>query len=136
MEFHSAVQTLKLTDRNTTRVLRSTTVFLMPGKCQLVFFSTIIFFMPNHFISLNEAVKMTTRFRNNRETVLSTIFKDKDILPKCESFDRAAFEAVLAQDGCTGLRVYFGMNDEDQVNVIIVGVDSNDNDMLPNGSDN
>ncbi len=52
-------------------------------------------------------------------------------MPTCETFDRAAFDALLAQPGCTGVRIYLGMDDENQVKLIVVGVNEKGCDILP-----
>ncbi|MCW3074259.1 MAG: hypothetical protein JWP69_1328 [Flaviaesturariibacter sp.] len=85
----------------------------------------------NHFIPLADAVTMTTTYRQQKENVLATAFRGQNILAICETFDRAAFDTVLAQNDCQGLRIYFGMDNSYKVHAIIVGVDSNDADMIP-----
>jgi hypothetical protein len=84
-----------------------------------------------HSIALDHAKKMTRKFRDQKENIMSGKFKGKKMLPQCETFDRACFDQLLAQDDCTGVRVYFGINDDDQVNLVIVGVNSKNEDILP-----
>ncbi len=84
----------------------------------------------SNFISLGDAVDMTTLFRADRETILATAFQNQNILPKCETFERSAFDDVLAQSGCEGIRIYYGMNSSNQVHAVIVGVNSNDEDII------
>lgn len=87
--------------------------------------------MPSpHFISLQDGIDLTTLFRTNRETVLDGDYRGNDLLPICETFDRDAFDTVLAQTGCEKIRIYFGMDEELQVHCVVVGVDDHDNDML------
>jgi len=85
----------------------------------------------NHFISLEKAVSMTTHYRNRKEALLLDAFKGKNINPVSETFDRTAVEALLAQNDCTGIRIYYGMQDNDQIHAILVGVDSENRDILP-----
>lgn len=85
----------------------------------------------NHFISLAKAKEMTALFRAEKENILAPEFKGKDILCICETFNREAFDALLAENGCVGLRIYFGMTDELKVRVIAVGVNANNEDILP-----
>jgi hypothetical protein len=87
--------------------------------------------MSVHFISLDDAVSMTTLHRSDKETVLDTSYKNNNVLPTCETFDRDAFDAVLGQSGCVKLRIYYGMNSSNQVHAIIVGVNEDDEDMIP-----
>ncbi|HEX2535498.1 MAG TPA: hypothetical protein VHK69_17260, partial [Chitinophagaceae bacterium] len=70
-----------------------------------------------------------------KDKVVKDQFKSKHVLPVCETFDRGAFDDLLSNPAVKGLRVYFGMTDDDQVNVIIVGVDEGGKDMLPSAED-
>ena len=87
-----------------------------------------------HFISLKTAVAMTRLYRQEYENILQPPYRGKGILPFAEAFDRAAFDAVLAQDGCAGLRIYYGMDADLKVHAIIVGTDAKGNDLLPQGA--
>lgn len=84
----------------------------------------------SHLISLEQAVDMTTLYRADRETILATSYKGQNILPFCETFDRDAFDILLAQTGCVGIRIYYGMVSSKKVHAVIVGVDSNDADII------
>lgn len=88
----------------------------------------------NHFISLAEAKEMTARYRDEKENILAPEYQGKDILLTCETFNREAFDALLAEEGCAGIRIYFGMTPEKQVRVIAVAVDADNNDILPSAS--
>lgn len=81
-------------------------------------------------IPLDKAKKMTKFFRdhrgqNNIPGQLGTI------VPICETFDREGFDALLAQPGCVGVRIYYGMDDTLGLHAIIVGVDAQNRDILP-----
>jgi hypothetical protein len=84
----------------------------------------------SHFISRQTAIDMTTLYRDNYETVLGAAYKGKNILALSETFERSDIDVLLAQRGCTGLRLYYGMNDESQVHAILVGVNEENEDML------
>jgi hypothetical protein len=84
-----------------------------------------------HFITLAEARLMTATFKARKDSILDPIFQNMDILANCETFDRTAIDALLAQAGCTQLRIYYGMDTNLQVHAILVGVDANDDDILP-----
>jgi hypothetical protein len=89
----------------------------------------------NHVISLPQAIEMTTRFRNEKENILTTSIRGQKILPVCETFDRDAFDAILAQTDCKKVRIYFCMDSTLKVRLVIVGADGNDKDILPATSD-
>ncbi|MEO6305867.1 MAG: hypothetical protein ABIP51_22160, partial [Bacteroidia bacterium] len=37
---------------------------------------------------------------------------------------------ILAQESCVGIRTYYGLNDSGQKELVIVGVDANENDLV------
>ena len=86
----------------------------------------------NHFITLKEAVAMTTLYRNNKEIILAS-----DVTPNTlvnsESFTRGDIDKVLAQPDCTGIRVYYGMDELLRVHAILVGFDQNNHDLVGSG---
>ena len=84
----------------------------------------------SQFISLQQGVEMTTLFRENREGVLAEEFQGRDLLPKSESIERELIEELLAQDGCTGIRIYYGMSEDNKIHALLVGYDANDEDIL------
>ena len=85
----------------------------------------------NYFISLDEAKKMTALYRQQKENILSQEYKGKDILSICETFDSEPFTSVLSKPECKKLRIYFGMSEDLKVHVIFVGVNENNEDLLP-----
>lgn len=87
--------------------------------------------MTNHSISQNEAVTMTSRFRANRESILTTEFRGRDVLPISETFDRGAVLDLLNTANCESLRIYFGMDNENRLHAILVAADNLDADILP-----
>lgn len=88
--------------------------------------------MPNnHLISLDEAIAMTALYRQQMNTILATQYQEQNILPVCETFDKAALDRLLAETGCAAVRIYYGMSDDLKVHAVIVGVNSNNEDLLP-----
>ncbi|MBS1510348.1 MAG: hypothetical protein JST86_05865 [Bacteroidetes bacterium] len=85
----------------------------------------------SHFITLTQAVDMTTLYRTNREAILKTAFQGQNILALSETFNRNAFDTLLAEPGCAGLRIYYGMNTDLTVHAIVVAVNSSNEDILP-----
>jgi hypothetical protein len=87
--------------------------------------------MPNNLITLDAAINMTALYRREMNTILDYPFMDQNILPICETFNRAAFDTLLAETGCTAVRIYYGMSDDLKVHAIVVGVNSDNEDILP-----
>lgn len=88
----------------------------------------------NHFISLEQAKQMTALFRQQKENILAPAYQGKDTLVVCETFNRDIFDAILGENGCVGMRIYYGMDPSYKVKAILVGVDAQNNDILPSQS--
>ena len=84
-----------------------------------------------HFISLNQAIDMTTLYRSDKEAILATAYQNQNILPDSETFNRNAFDTLLAKEGCAGLRIYYGMDENLKVHALIVAVYEDNEDILP-----
>src|SRR4051794_1904458 len=84
----------------------------------------------DHFISLTTAKDLTKQFRDQQDQILEAQYKGQGILPVCETFGKEAISAVMSQPGCTGLRIYMGMDPEMNVKMVLVGVNSSDQDIL------
>jgi len=87
-----------------------------------------------HFITPAEAQKLTSNFRNYREKMVRDEFDGPRTLPLCETFDRKAFDSLLAQPGCASVRIYLGMDEGNEVKLIAVGVNENGQDILPDAT--
>ena len=86
----------------------------------------------SHSISLEQAKKMTGKFKANKDKIVKPEHHGKHLLPDCESFDRTAFDELLRREDCKGVRIYYGMKDEDlQLHAVIVGYDADGKDILP-----
>ncbi len=83
----------------------------------------------NHEISLQEAIDMTKRYRENLGSMTTADYANS--LPLCETFDKTAFEQLVGEAGCASIRCYLGMDKDKIVRLIFVGVDSKDQDILP-----
>ena len=73
----------------------------------------------NHVITLDQAVKYVQNFKNSPKTPAT----------KGGYFGRNIFEKILSQDGCAGIRYYYGQDDNGTSNLVLVGVDWSGNDM-------
>ncbi len=88
----------------------------------------------SHFISLSDAIAMTERFRDNRDSVLDLEYRGQNILALSETFDRAAFDTLLDKTGCASLRIYYGMSVDLKIHAIVVAVNEDNEDILPSTS--
>ena len=84
----------------------------------------------NHEISLQEAIEMTTRFRNEMPLMLKPEYAGTGVLPMSETFKKSIFQDLSSQQGCVAIRTYLGMDDNNNVRFLFVGVDDNNNDIL------
>ena len=76
--------------------------------------------MNPHEISLQEAEEMTHAYQNDPEFQGLTV--------ACR-IDKDAYQEVINQDGCAGVRTYFAKNNSGKLTIVVVGVDDNGNDM-------
>jgi hypothetical protein len=75
----------------------------------------------DHQISLQTAIEMTRLYRANRPANF----------PVSEAFEIDAVKKLLATEGAAFLRVYFGMKENQEVDVILVVADADGEDILP-----
>ena len=85
----------------------------------------------NHSISLQEAVAMTNLYRSERQNILQPSFQGDRGLPISETFSKQAFEQLLSRSDCAGIRIYYGMDENNKIHAIIVGVNASNEDILP-----
>lgn len=71
-------------------------------------------------ITLNEAKSMTHAFQN------STIGANQTF---AGLVDKTNLLTLLNQEGCTGVRIYNALNDDGKITFVLVGVNSNNEDM-------
>ena len=83
------------------------------------------------FISLQQAIDMTTRYRNNMTAVIDPLYAGRDILCISDTFNKAAVATLVNKAECTAIRLYYGMDENLQVRPILVAVNSNNEDILP-----
>jgi len=72
-------------------------------------------------ITLAQGAAMTARHRAEKPNAL-----------KARLFGKECIEKLLNQDGgaCKGIRMYFAMNEQNEQELVLVGVDAEGNDML------
>ena len=72
----------------------------------------------NHDISLDVAAEWTENYRNANPGAV-----------KGHYFGKTAIQAILSQDDAVGIRIYYALNDKGEKQLIITGVDANENDL-------
>jgi hypothetical protein len=89
----------------------------------------------NHDISLEEAIEMTSKFREDIQSMFKPEFPAIGILPVSETFSKSIFETLTLHEDCIAIRCYLGMDEENQVRLLFVGVDADNNDILADDDD-
>ena len=72
-------------------------------------------------ISRDAAGNMTETWRNNHSGARKALF-----------FGRDKIEDILDQSDCKGLRIYFAQDENEAYELVVVGADSNEDDILDN----
>jgi hypothetical protein len=85
----------------------------------------------SHYITLAQFELMKNAYSTNKETILADPYKGKNILCTSELFNIEAVKVLSAVVGCKGMRIYYGMDDGLLVHAMMVAVDSNGIDILP-----
>jgi len=73
----------------------------------------------NHTVTLEQAVKYVENFKSFPTTPFI----------KGAYFGRNIFDKILGQAGCVGIRYYYAKKDDGTATLVLVGVDSNGNDL-------
>jgi len=75
----------------------------------------------NHEISFEDAAELTKNYRDQMS------LEGK----KGGYFSRSGILSLLEQDGCVGIRYYYGLTTEESTQVLVmVGVNENENDLI------
>lgn len=72
----------------------------------------------NHSITLDEASAWTKTYRVANPQALKGHF-----------YGKTALQNILNQTGCVGIRAYYAIDNNGQKQLILVGVDANENDL-------
>lgn len=73
-----------------------------------------------HEISFDDAAQLTYNYRKQMD--------DKQI--QGGFFGRKAIETLLAQDSSVGIRYYYGLDDDGYQELVLVGTDGDENDLV------
>lgn len=74
-----------------------------------------------HRISLEQARRLTKRFRDDRPAEARGA--------RAHAVSRGIIDDILAQPGCLGLRIYRALDDRGGETLVIVGIDAEESDM-------
>lgn len=70
-------------------------------------------------ITLAEGAALTAEYRRQNQGDILGQFIGKDLINE-----------ILAQSDCMGIRIYYGINSNGEKQLVVVGADSNEDDML------
>ncbi len=82
-------------------------------------------------IKLTDGKEMIARYKERRELILKENY-DSSILTLSETFSKEEIVQILNQTGCENFRSYLGMDADNNIRLILVGVDADDHDLLEN----
>jgi hypothetical protein len=68
----------------------------------------------NHIITLEEAKAMTSAFQSAPEFEGKTVASD---------ITTSAYQEVINQPGCVGIRTYFAIKESGELSIVVVGID-------------
>ena len=71
------------------------------------------------FVSLTDASRWTANYRNT--------IQPGEVIAEFQGKEKIL--ELLNQEGCVGIRFYYSINDEGKKVLVLVGADSNENDM-------
>lgn len=83
-------------------------------------------------ISLKEAKNWTKNYRDEAASTPEEKVRKK---ARAHYFDREVIDQILVQPGCAGIRMYYALNDEKEQQLILVGVNADGKDQLPEEMD-
>lgn len=81
-----------------------------------------------HQITLEKASELVTRFRQHLPSMLHPRYTGA--LPFSETFHRSVFDTLCSQPGTSAIRIYLGLDENDEVRLVIVGVNEQELDMV------
>jgi hypothetical protein len=87
--------------------------------------------MGSHEISLDQAIKMTTLYREMKSTVIAPSYQNTGILCFSETFNKAAIDKLMQTPNAAALRIYYGMSEDLKLHAILVAVNEDGQDILP-----
>lgn len=87
------------------------------------------FLQSSNLIPLSKAKKLKENFKLKKKDLINPQIP-ADVIPDSETFNRSAIDKLLALSGCVGIRIYTGLDDEDKLHSILVGVNEKGEDLI------
>jgi hypothetical protein len=84
----------------------------------------------SNLIPLSKAKKLKAIFKEKKKDLINPKITATDVIPDSETFNRSAIDRLLALPGCVGIRIYTGMDEEDKLHSILVGVNDKGEDLI------
>jgi hypothetical protein len=85
----------------------------------------------DHFITNQKAAQLITNFKSNRDAILSGRYNgNSKVLFDHETFNLRDITELLKVKGCIGLRVNMGMDENNQVRLVLIGVDKDGKELV------
>jgi hypothetical protein len=85
----------------------------------------------DHFIANQRATQLITTFRTNKDALISGRYNgNSKVLFDHETFNLRDITTLLKVKGCIGLRVNMGMDENNQVRLVLIGVDKDGKELV------
>ncbi len=75
-----------------------------------------------HFMPKDTIAVWTERYQKNKPTIGTALPNASSILGDSCSFNNSIVRAIITNDNCIGLRVIYGMDENNKVHIILVGI--------------
>ena len=82
-------------------------------------------------LKIKNIKKETLKIRKKRDTKIIAASMDVFVFPVGGIFERAIFEEILAEKDCTHIKFYYGLDKKGKMQFEFVGVDSEEEDIVP-----
>lgn len=80
-------------------------------------------------IGLDQAKTMRKKYKETKGSILAEGVS-KEILPQAELFNKQDVLDLFNQEDCQGLRVYYSMDESQNFHLLLVGADSEGEDII------
>jgi hypothetical protein len=77
----------------------------------------------NHHINPEQAAELTNRYSRTRGSW------SKKTMPASEAFNKREVDSLLNQQGCVGIRIRYGMDEQGQVRMVLYGINEQGKDI-------